>query len=41
LCTERSRVLKMGLAEKVAEILLLERERGGSGGERVNGDFKL
>jgi hypothetical protein len=34
-------VLKMGLAEKVAEILVQERGRGGGGGERVNGDFKL
>jgi hypothetical protein len=41
LCTERSRALKIGLAEKVAEILTQERERGGGGGERVNGDFKL
>jgi hypothetical protein len=34
-------VLKIGLAEKVAEILAQERERGSSGGEKVNGDFKL
>ncbi|KAG9230677.1 hypothetical protein BJ875DRAFT_487718 [Amylocarpus encephaloides] len=43
LCTERSRALKIGLAEKVAEILVEQREGGGGGGggEKVNGDFKL
>ena len=46
LCTERSRALKIGLAEKVAE-LQQERDRasgdgnGGVGWEKVNGDFKL
>jgi hypothetical protein len=36
LCTERSRALKIGLAEKVAGMV------GDWGiGEKVNGDFKL
>jgi hypothetical protein len=33
LCTERSRALKIGLAEKVASMQ--------GRGEKVNGDFKL
>lgn len=37
LCTERSRALKIGLAEKVAEM----HEEGRGIGEKVNGDFKL
>ncbi|RDL42147.1 Uncharacterized protein BP5553_02126 [Venustampulla echinocandica] len=43
LCTERSRALKIGLAEKVAGILSKERTSGisGQGSEKVNGDFKL
>lgn len=44
LCTERSRALKIGLAEKVAE-MMVEKRSGGVGGEiggeKVNGDFKL
>ncbi|KAE9376482.1 hypothetical protein N431DRAFT_181368 [Stipitochalara longipes BDJ] len=36
LCTERSRVLKIGLAEKVAGM-----QNEGRGGEKGNGDFKL
>ena len=38
LCTERSRSLKIGLAERVAE---MEGEGGEVGWEKVNGDFKL
>jgi len=39
LCTERSRALKIGLAEKVAGI---QEESGEKNGwEKVNGDFKL
>lgn len=44
LCTERSRALKIGLAEKVAEMQMEKRESGKAGdvgGEKVNGDFKL
>ena len=47
LCTERSRGLKIGLAEKVASMESSngEGEDGGKGGkrgwEKVNGDFKL
>lgn len=52
LCTERSRVLKIGLAEKVAEMQIeglgsdgaeegAEGGSGKSGWEKVNGDFKL
>jgi len=41
LCTERSRALKIGLAEKVAEMAGERREGGGGIGEKVNGDFKL
>ncbi|KAH9210192.1 hypothetical protein DL95DRAFT_371268 [Leptodontidium sp. 2 PMI_412] len=36
LCTERSRALKIGLAERVAGL-----QEGGGGWEKVNGDFKL
>ena len=39
LCTERSRALKIGLAEKVAEIK--QSGQGMVGWEKVNGDFKL
>lgn len=46
LCTERSRALKISLAEKVAGMLEEEFERAGDqenvkGWEKVNGDFKL
>ncbi len=49
LCTERSRALKIGLAEKVASLVESQRkelvggEEGGRvmGWEKVNGDFKL
>ncbi|KAH6678177.1 hypothetical protein B0J14DRAFT_582107 [Halenospora varia] len=43
LCTERSRALKIGLAEKVADILVESRKQGEGerAGEKVNGDFKL
>ncbi|CAG8954573.1 hypothetical protein HYFRA_00004490 [Hymenoscyphus fraxineus] len=51
LCTERSRALKISLAERVADILREERAASlgqrtgplgiGVGGEKVNGDFKL
>jgi len=43
LCTERSRALKIGLAERVAEMQVEKRLNGGGdvGGEKVNGDFKL
>ncbi|TVY34270.1 hypothetical protein LSUB1_G007716, partial [Lachnellula subtilissima] len=50
LCTERSRALKIGLAEKVAGMLVEGREGesegaevgvGVIGGEKVNADFKL
>jgi hypothetical protein len=34
LCTERSRALKIGLAEKIAALPV-------RGGEKANGDFKL
>lgn len=39
LCTDRSRALKIGLAERVAEIKISE--QGMVGWEKVNGDFKL
>lgn len=45
LCTERSRALKIGLAEKVAGMqgggVSGAEERGRVGWEKVNGDFKL
>ena len=49
LCTERSRALKIGLAEKVASTVEIQRkelvggEEGGKvlGWEKVNADFKL
>lgn len=43
LCTERSRALKISLAEKVADILVESRKKGEGerAGEKVNGDFKL
>lgn len=39
LCTERSRALKIGLAEKVAQFQ--GEGEGKMGSEKVNGDFKL
>ncbi|KAH7304878.1 hypothetical protein BKA65DRAFT_521267 [Rhexocercosporidium sp. MPI-PUGE-AT-0058] len=44
LCTERSRALKIGLAEKVASMLDssgADAEEARGGWEKVNGDFKL
>ncbi|TVY85643.1 hypothetical protein LAWI1_G008669, partial [Lachnellula willkommii] len=45
LCTERSRALKIGLAERVAGMLVERREDGDGdgdvGSEKVNADFKL
>jgi hypothetical protein len=47
LCSDRSRGLKISLAEKIAGMLEEELERGSGaegivrGGEKVNGDFKL
>ncbi|KAG4443406.1 hypothetical protein IFR05_001085 [Cadophora sp. M221] len=41
LCTERSRALKIGLAEKVAGMSDGGGGTGGRGWEKVNGDFKL
>ncbi|TAQ84255.1 hypothetical protein B7494_g7424 [Chlorociboria aeruginascens] len=41
LCTERSRALKIELAERVAGMRGLGSEAGGEGWEKVNGDFKL
>ncbi|KAH8592540.1 hypothetical protein B0O99DRAFT_630017 [Bisporella sp. PMI_857] len=41
LCTERSRSLKIGLAERVAEMSDSMKEGAEVGWEKVNGDFKL
>lgn len=45
LCTERSRALKIGLVEKIAELREENMHRGGEAGgagyEGINGDFKL
>ncbi len=39
LCTERSRAMKISLAEKVAEMQVKQGKK--DGWEKVNGDFKL
>lgn len=41
LCTERSRALKIGLVEKIAELREKSIVSGGSGYQVINGDFKL